>query len=181
MTHDEMKHNISKQPGRKFVLELTHRHLSYTRRMPGNAIENRAFFELTVRERNNGKTDRFGQDKPEHYRMDALMLVKPGWSSLNQGKTFSVGIELKGERGDLISDEKFTHYRGWTNFLFFGVAEELLGIAEEKAEPYQDIGVFNIETGAIIKFPKFQTVPADKENEVMKQILFNYDKEKWVK
>ena len=142
--------------------------------MPNIALAFRVFPEVTIRERNNGQTNQYGGAKPEHYRLDALLAIKPGRDALNQESVFTVGIELKGSIDDLRADRKFTHYRGWANLLFFGVPKELALAAEEKAEYFDDIGVIDIDNGYVRKYPCMCTPPVENERELLRQLVYNY-------
>ena len=142
--------------------------------MPNMARGFRVFPEVTVRERDNGQTNRLGGAKPDHYRFDAILAVKPGKDALNQESVFTVGIELKGSIDDLRADKKFTHYRGWTNLLFFAVPQNLVLAAEEKVEYFDDIGVIDIDDGYVRKYPCICKPSAENEIEILRQLVYNY-------
>lgn len=169
-----MKQRLAGAMGKDIVKCICHYYYPHTRKMPDYALISHMFSEVTIRERNDKQTNRFGGEKPDHYRFDAVLAVKPGRDAINQNSVFTVGIELKGTIEDLRADKKFTHYRGWTNLLFFAVPKALVAVAEEKVEFYDDIGVIDIENGFVCKYPRMCTVPLNTEVELLKQLLYNY-------
>lgn len=173
ITHKQMQQRLSGLVGRNIVNHLCYCYFPYTRKMPDIALAFRVFPEVTVRERNNGQTNRFGGAKPDSYRIDAVLAVKPGRDALNQESVFTVGIELKGSIDDLRADKKFTHYRGWCSLMFFAVPNDLILAAEEKVEFFEDIGVIDIDSGYIRKYPRMYIPLLEKQIELLKQLVFN--------
>lgn len=171
--HGEMKNALRSNTGRLIVRQLCHRYYPYTKKMPDIALAFRVFPEVTVRERENGRTNRFGGAKPDSYRIDAVLAVKPGRDALNQESVFTVGVELKGSIDDLRADKKFTHYRGWCSLMFFAVPNDLILAAEEKVEFFEDIGVIDIDSGYIRKYPRMCIPLLEKQIELLKQLVFN--------
>ena len=158
MAHENLKQQLVSDAGKKFVIGLTSRiyekKVVNIYRKIGNYdfINYRFFEEVTVREY-TGKKTRFGEDNPDHYRFDAVFFVEPGYSSLNQRHIYSIGVELKGEKYDLLNDDKMEHYLGYTDFFFIGVPVNLVSYALKRAEGNDYIGVFCVDDGKIWLLP----------------------------
>lgn len=182
LSHDQMRDLLAGQPGREFVLQATFQLYDWADRIPEDAIAYRIFRELTVRYY-NGEKNRFGDEKADDYRFDAVILVEPGYRALARRQIFSVGVELKGDANDLKRDNKIQMYMGWTDFFYIGVPDELSNAAIDKANDIMKkypstkdrIGVFGVESGQIYKWPaKRIDVPLENRIAVQQQIIYNY-------
>jgi hypothetical protein len=180
-THDEMRENLAKNPGKSFVVDFSQRVYSWASKLPDEAFEYKVFSELTIRYLRDGEKTRMGLDKYDHYRFDAVLMVKPGMRSVNQHQYFTVGIELKGTKEDLKRDDKIIKYLGWTDFMFLGGPEylqnELLAKAAEIDKQYPEytgeIGVMSTDTGLVNRLPKRQSVPDGHRIDMLNQIVYN--------
>ena len=184
--HEEMKRLLAEDPGKAFALGLTRQVYEWADRIPDDAIRYRVFEELTVRHETGEKTKR-GLEKQDHYRFDAVLFIQPGYRALNQNQCFTVGIELKGSKADLVADKKMRHYLGWTDLFFIGVPAELTEDAIRKAEEvslevFGDdpdcakamVGVFDIENGFIYKMPpRKQRVSLENRLKIQEQVIYN--------
>ena len=177
MAHENLKQQLVSDAGKKFVIGLTS-HIYENKvvniyRKTGNYdfINYRFFEEVTVREY-TGKKTRFGEDNPDHYRFDAVFFVEPGYNSLNQRHIYSIGVELKGEKYDLINDDKMEHYLGYTDFFFIGVPVNLVSYALKRAEGNDYIGVFCVDDGKIWLLPSRQEPSYKNQRDILAQILF---------
>ena len=177
MAHENLKQQLVSDAGKKFVIGLTS-HIYENKvvniyRKTGNYdfINYRFFEEVTVREY-TGKKTRFGEDNPDHYRFDAVFFVEPGYNSLNQRHIYSIGVELKGEKYDLINDDKMEHYLGYTDFFFIGVPVNLVSYALKRAEGNDYIGVFCVDDGKIWLLPSRQEPSYKNQRDLLTQILF---------
>ena len=177
MAHENLKQQLVSDAGKKFVIGLTSRiyekKVVNIYRKTGNYdfINYRFFEEVTVREY-TGKKTRFGEDNPDHYRFDAVFFVEPGYNSLNQRHIYSIGVELKGEKYDLINDDKMEHYLGYTDFFFIGVPVNLVSYALKRAEGNDYIGVFCVDDGKIWLLPSRQEPSYKNQRDLLTQILF---------
>lgn len=177
MAHENLKQQLVSDAGKKFVIGLTSRiyekKVVNIYRKIGNYdfINYRFFEEVTVREY-TGKKTRFGEDNPDHYRFDAVFFVEPGYSSLNQRHIYSIGVELKGEKYDLLNDDKMEHYLGYTDFFFIGVPVNLVSYALKRAEGNDYIGVFCVDDGKIWLLPSRQEPSYKNQRDLLTQILF---------
>ena len=177
MAHENLKPQLVSDAGKKFVIGLTSRiyenKVVNIYRKTGNYdfINYRFFEEVTVREY-TGKKTRFGEDNPDHYRFDAVFFVEPGYNSLNQRHIYSIGVELKGEKYDLINDDKMEHYLGYTDFFFIGVPVNLVSYALKRAEGNDYIGVFCVDDGKIWLLPSRQEPSYKNQRDLLTQILF---------
>ena len=177
MAHENLKQQLVSDAGKKFVIGLTSRiyekKVVNIYRKIGNYdfINYRFFEEVTVREY-TGKKTRFGEDNPDHYRFDAVFFVEPGYNSLNQRHIYSIGVELKGEKYDLINDDKMEHYLGYTDFFFIGVPVNLVSYALKRAEGNDYIGVFCVDDGKIWLLPSRQEPSYKNQRDLLTQILF---------
>ena len=177
MAHENLKQQLVSDAGKKFVIGLTS-HIYENKvvniyRKTGNYdfINYRFFEEVTVREY-TGKKTRFGEDNPDHYRFDAVFFVEPGYNSLNQRHIYSIGVELKGEKYDLLNDDKMEHYLGYTDFFFIGVPVNLVSYALKRAEGNDYIGVFCVDDGKIWLLPSRQEPSYKNQRDLLTQILF---------
>jgi len=75
-------------------------------------------------------------------------------------------------KSDLKGDLKFTDYLGYTDFFFFAVPSHLVDDAVIKAEDSVKIGVLNVDTQQIVKWPVRQDVVATNGFEIMREMLF---------
>ena len=177
MAHENLKQQLVSDAGKKLVIGLTSRiyekKVVNIYRKIGNYdfINYRFFEEVTVREY-TGKKTRFGEDNPDHYRFDAVFFVEPGYSSLNQRHIYSIGVELKGEKYDLLNDDKMEHYLGYTDFFFIGVPVNLVSYALKRAEGNDYIGVFCVDDGKIWLLPSRQEPSYKNQRDLLTQILF---------
>ena len=177
MAHENLKPQLVSDAGKKFVIGLTSRiyenKVVNIYRKTGNYdfINYRFFEEVTVREY-TGKKTRFGEDNPDHYRFDAVFFVEPGYNALNQRHIYSIGVELKGEKYDLLNDDKMEHYLGYTDFFFIGVPIDLVSDAINRAEGNDYIGVFCVDDGKIWLMPSRQEPSEKNQRDILAQIMF---------
>ena len=179
--HEELKKLLADKPGKAFALGVTRQVYEWADRIPDDTIRYRIFEELTVRYETGEKTRR-GLAKQEHYRFDAVLFVQPGYRALNQNQCFTIGIELKNSKADLMSDHKMDKYLGWTDLFFIGVPEELTEEAIRKAEEVSEevfgdktmVGVFDVENGLIYKMPsRKQSVSMENRLKIQEQVIYN--------
>ena len=179
--HEGLKKLLGEQPGKGFALDVTKQVYGWAGRIPEDAIRYRIFEELTVSYETGEKT-RLGLDRQEHYRFDAVFFIQPGYRALNQKQCFTVGIELKNTKADLMGDHKMGKYLGWTDLFFIGVPADLTGDAIEKADEVSQeffgnksmVGVFDIENGFIYKMPiRKQDVSVENRLKIQEQVIYN--------
>ena len=179
--HEELKQLLGEQPGKAFALDVTRLVYGWAERIPDDAIRYRFFEELTVRYETGEKTKR-GLDKQDHYRFDAVLFIQPGYRALNQNQCFTVGIELKNSKADLMGDHKMDKYLGWTDLFFIGVPADLTEDAIKKADEVSEevfgnksmVGVFDIENGIIYKIPaQKQDVSMENRLKIQEQVIYN--------
>lgn len=182
LSHNQMRELLAGEPGKKFVFDATYRLYDWANKLPEYAINYRVFRELTVRYY-NGEKNKWGDEKADDYRFDAVIMVEPGYRSLARRQTFSIGVELKGEVNDLKRDDKIHMYQGWTDFFYLGVPDELADAAMKKAksimiehpETKDRIGVFGVESGQIYMIPTSRIeVSPERRADVYQQIIYNY-------
>lgn len=130
----------------------------------------KVYKEVTVRLETEEKT-RFGEPKPQRRRFDAVLLVKPFYSAFGN-QLFSIGVEIKTSKLDLLKDAKFTDYLGFTNYMFFAVPEKLVQLTLQKCENFENIGVINIKNSVIVKMPTFQDVSVENSEALLRQIAY---------
>ena len=178
--HEGLKQLLRERPGKAFAHNVTRQVYGWADRIPEDAIRYRIFEELTVRYETGEKTKR-GLDKQDHYRFDAVLFILPGYRALNQKQCFTVGIELKNTKADLMGDHKMVKYLGWTDF-FIGVPADITGDAIEKADEVSQeffgnksmVGVFDIENGFIYKMPiRKQDVSLENRLKIQEEVIYN--------
>ena len=162
---------LSGNPGKAFIVDLTQRIYDWAERIPTDYYKYRFFTEVSIRIATGEKT-RLGLDRNKHYRFDAIFFVEPGMRALNQHQIYSVGMELKNSREDLMHDSKMENYLGYTDFFFIGVPEALAQDALKRAEGNAQIGVVDIDNGIIYKLPKRIEVTPIHRLEIYEQILY---------
>ena len=179
--HEELKKLLGERPGKAFTLDVTRQVYAWAERIPDDAIKYRIFEELTVRYETGEKTKR-GLDKQDHYRFDSVLFIQPGYRALNQNQCFTVGIELKNSKADLMGDHKMDKYLGWTDLFFIGVPAAITEDAIRKADEVSEIvfgnksmvGVFDIENGVIYKMPaRKQKVSTENRLKIQEQVIYN--------
>ncbi len=179
--HEGLKQQLREQPGKAFVHDVTRQVYGWADRIPEDAIRYRIFEELTVRYETGEKTKR-GLDKQDHYRFDAVLFILPGYRALNQKQCFTVGIELKNTKADLMGDHKMVKYLGWTDLFFIGVPADITEDAIKKADEVSQevfgnksmVGVFDVENGFIYKMPiRKQDVSLENRLKVQEQVIYN--------
>ena len=179
--HADLKKLLASKNMQAFVVDLCHYAYEWTEFIPVEGLEYKIFEEFRLRE-DTGEKTRKGLDKKLQLIPDALLFVKPGYRSLNQGQCFTVALEIKGEKGDLMSDDKLYKYLGWTDFLFIAVPADLADDAQNKVdqinadhpETVSKIGVVQLDTGTICRWPKRSKVTVEKQNLVLQNAIYNY-------
>ena len=177
MAHENLKQHLVGKPGKDFVTNLTlavYDFVSKIRRAYGSFdfIHYRIFEEVTVREY-TGQKNKWGDEKPEHYRFDCVFFVEPHQSAINQRQTYTVGVELKNSKGDLMGDAKIEHYLGYTDFFFIGVPSNLVVDAVGRAKTDDHIGVFDVETGRLCKMPARIHPTVERKYNLLEQIMYS--------
>ena len=177
MAHENLKQHLVGKPGKNFVTNLTlavYDFVSKIRRAYGgfDFIHYRIFEEVTVREY-TGQKNKWGDEKPEHYRFDGVFFVEPHQSAINQRQTYTVGVELKNSKGDLMGDAKIEHYLGYTDFFFIGVPSNLVADAVGRAKTDDHIGVFDVETGRLCKMPARIHPTVERKYNLLEQIMYS--------
>ena len=174
MAHDKLKELLSGDPGKLIVKSVTQSMYAWADKVPAEYYNFRVFHELTVRYETGEKT-RIGLKKFEHYRFDSVFFVEPGYRALDQRQCYTIGIELKQSKADLMGDKKMEKYLGWTDLFFIGVPADLTEEALVKAKEVNNeyIGVIDVENGLIIKNSKKMKVTDRNRMLVYEQVLFN--------
>ena len=171
VAHANLRPYLMGVQGKAFVINLTQLVYAWAEKISSEKYNYKTFFEVTVRE-DTGEKTRKHLDKKDHFRLDAVIFVEPGNASLNQGSCYTVGLELKNSKGDLLNDRKMEHYIGYTDFFFIGVPQNLTDEALERAGDNLHIGVVDIENGVIIKMPKHIDAPIVNRYALIEQIMF---------
>lgn len=174
MAHENLKVHLLSIPGQSFILSLTHQVYSWSNRVPDKYINYRMFEEVTIREEAT-KSTRLNLDNRPHYRFDCIFYVEPGYRSLNQRQVYTVGVELKNSKADLMADDKMDHYIGYTDFFFIGVPSELVNDAIQRARENADeqIGVFSVDDGKIHLMPRRIRPTVEHERDLLQQIMYS--------
>lgn len=174
MAHERLKGLLDGNPGKVIVKSVTRVLYAWADKVPAKYYNYRVFNELTVRYEKGEKT-RLGLKKLDHYRFDSVFFVEPGYRALDQRQCYTIGIELKESKADLLGDKKMEKYLGWTDLFFIGVPADLTEEAIEKAKEVNNeyIGVIDVENGLIIKNSKKMKVSDRNKMLVYEQVLFN--------
>lgn len=179
--HADLKKLLASKNMQAFVVDLCHYVYEWSEFIPAEGLEYKIFEEFRLRQ-NTGEKTRLGLDKKQQLIPDVVLFVKPGYRSLNQGQCFTVVLEIKGEKGDLMSDDKLYKYLGWTDFLFVAVPADLADDAQSKVdqinadhpETISKIGIVQLDTGTICRWPKRSEVTVEKQNLVLQNAVYNY-------
>lgn len=179
--HADLKKQLASKNMQAFVVDLCHYVYEWSEFIPAEGLEYKIFEEFRLRQ-DTGEKTRLGLDKKQQLIPDVVLFVKPGYRSLNQGQCFTVALEIKGEKGDLMSDDKLYKYLGWTDFLFVAVPADLADDAQSKVdqinadhpETISKIGIVQLDTGTICRWPKRSEVTVEKQNLVLQNAVYNY-------
>ena len=179
--HADLKKLLASKNMQAFVVDLCHYVYEWSEFIPAEGLEYKIFEEFRLRQ-NTGEKTRLGLDKKQQLIPEVVLFVKPGYRSLNQGQCFTVALEIKGEKGDLMSDDKLYKYLGWTDFLFVAVSADLADDAQSKVdqinadhpETISKIGIVQLDTGTICRWPKRSEVTVEKQNLVLQNAVYNY-------
>jgi DNA-binding transcriptional ArsR family regulator len=179
--HADLKKQLASKNMQAFVVDLCHYVYEWSEFIPAEGLEYKIFEEFRLRQ-DTGEKTRLGLDKKQQLIPDVVLFVKPGYRSLNQGQCFTVALEIKGEKGDLMSDDKLYKYLGWTDFLFVAVPADLADDAQSKVdqinadhpETISKIGIVQLDTGTICRWPKRSEVTIEKQNLVLQNAVYNY-------
>ena len=179
--HADLKKLLASKNMQAFVVDLCHYVYEWSEFIPAEGLEYKIFEEFRLRQ-DTGEKTRLGLDKKQQLIPDVVLFVKPDYRSLNQGQCFTVALEIKGEKGDLMSDDKLYKYLGWTDFLFVAVPADLADDAQSKVdqinadhpETISKIGIVQLDTGTICRWPKRSEVTVEKQNLVLQNAVYNY-------
>lgn len=179
--HAELKNLLKGNNIQSFVKDLCLHAYPWTERIPAQYLEYKIFEEFRLRESTGEKT-RIGLDKKLQIIPDVILFIKPGYRALNQGHCFTVALEIKEFKDDLMRDEKLWKYVGWTDFFFIAVPDDLTQYAFEKIvevnnehpETLSKIGVLGLETGELYSHPQRSEVSIEKQNLVLQNAVYNY-------
>lgn len=179
--HQELKKLLTSKQIQAFVADICHHAYPWSERVPIQYLEYKIFEEFRLRE-DSGETTRLGLDKKLQLIPDVVMFVKPGFRALNQQQCFTVALEIKQFKDDLMRDEKMWKYVGWTDFFFIAVPDDLVDYAFKKVvetnklhpETECKIGVLGLETGELYSRPKRSEVSIEKQNLVLQNAVYNY-------
>ncbi|WP_345375036.1 hypothetical protein [Algivirga pacifica] len=131
--------------------------------------------EVTVRIP-TGERTKFGKEKPQRRRFDLVGLVKPFYSAWGN-ELFTVGFEVKVSKSDLLQDEKYLDYLGYTDFFFFAVPTELVSETEQKISQTpiiqaDYIGIYDVNQAAFVRLAERQELSPDNTEKLFRQLLF---------
>ena len=179
--HAELKNLLKGKKIQAFVKDMCLHAYPWTERIPAQYLEYKIFEEFRLRESTSEKT-RLGLDKKLQVIPDVILFVKPGYRALNQGHCFTIALEIKEFKDDLMRDEKIWKYVGWTDFFFIAVPDDLTQYAFEKIvevnneypETQSKIGVLGLETGELYSHPQRSEVSIEKQNLVLQNAVYNY-------
>ena len=172
MAHENLKGYLINKPGKVFVADLTHRVYDWSVKISSEYYNYRIFEEVSIRE-DAIATTKLGLDYRPHYRFDCVFFIEPGYRALNQRQVYTVGVELKNSKQDLMGDDKMEHYLGYTDFFFIGVPSELVNDAIERAYGNDSIGVFSVDDGIIHFLPERMKPTIDKQRDLLEQIMYS--------
>ena len=174
MAHEELKKLLEGDPGKLIIKSVTQSLYAWADKVPAEYYNYRVFHELTVRY-DTGERTRLGLKKFDHYRFDSVFFVEPGYRALDQRQCYTIGIELKQSKADLMGDMKMAYYLGWTDLFYIGVPADLAEEAVQKAIEVNKeyIGVIDVENGLVIKNSKKMKLTDRNRMLVYEQVLFN--------
>ena len=179
--HAELKELFSDKNTQAFVKDLCLHAYPWTEKIPAQYLEYKIFEEFRLRQ-DTGEQTRLGLDKKLQLIPDVVIFVKPGFRALNQGHCFTVALEIKEFKDDLMYDDKLWKYIGWTDFFFIAVPDDLTefafkkisSIVNEHPEGCGKIGILGLETGSMYNCPKRSEVSVERQNLVLQNAVYNY-------
>lgn len=175
-THAELKALLKENQGRELVSKMTHERYDWSYNVPEKYYNYRILEEFTVRYDTDEKT-RIGTEKKKLYRLDAVLFVEPGNRALNNQQTFTIGLEIKGNKADLSADDKLEYYLDWCDYFFIAVdsrVEGLVELAKERASADPRIGVFDIHYGIVHKVPTPGNVSTERYIRMLENVCYHY-------
>ena len=104
MAHEELKALLEGDQGKLIVKSVTQSMYAWAWKVPAEYYNYRVFNELTVRYE-TGERTRLGLKKFDHFRFDSVFFVEPGYRALDQRQCYTIGIELKQSKSDLMGDK----------------------------------------------------------------------------
>lgn len=179
--HADLKNLLKGKKIQAFVKDMCLHAYPWTEKIPTQYLEYKIFEEFRLRQ-DTGEKTRLGLDKKLQVIPDVILFIKPGYRALNQGHCFTVALEIKEFKDDLMHDEKLWKYVGWTDFFFIAVRDDLTQYAFEKIVEVNNehpgtmskIGVLGLETGELYSHPQRSEVTIEKQNMVLQNAVYNY-------
>lgn len=179
--HQALKALLSGKNMQAFVKDICLHAYSWTEKIPADFLEYKIFEEFRLRESTGEKT-RLGLDRKLQLIPDVVIFVKPGYRALNQQHCFTVALEIKEFKDDLMNDEKLWKYVEWTDFFFIAVPDDLTEFAFKKIDAINKvhpecsgkIGILGLETGSMYNCPKRSGVSLERQNLVLQNAVYNY-------
>ena len=180
MAHENLKGHLYADAGKAFVSNLTRAVYRWASNVPDKFYNYRIFEELLVRYSTDERT-RLGLDNNQHRYFDTVFFIQPGFRSLNQHQCYTVGIELKNSKDDLMQDKKIESYLSWTDYFFIGVPSAIIEDTKKKIDTIYAqyphtvgyIGLMNVETGQIVILSKRQSLTFENRFLLQEQIIYN--------
>ena len=179
--HADLKNLLKGKKIQAFVKDMCLHAYSWTEKIPTQYLEYKIFEEFRLRQ-DTGEKTRIGLDKKLQVIPDVILFIKPGYRALNQGHCFTIALEIKEFKEDLMRDEKLWKYVGWTDFFFIAVPDDLtqytfekiVEVNNEHPETLSKIGVLGLETGELYSHPQRSEVSIEKQNLVLQNAVYNY-------
>lgn len=154
----------------QWVMALALQHCPFIKKMKTPPVS-QFFHEVTVRVPGEDR-DRFNRPKPQRRRMDIVSLIKPHYKAWGTD-LFSVGIEVKVTKSDLMGDNKWLEYLPYCDYFCFAVPADLLEDTKEKVADFPAVGILSANTGEWYKMPTLYDVAPRHSAEIYKQIAFS--------
>lgn len=117
--------------------------------------------------------NRVGGNHVKTYYIDMVYIISPGNSAVFREECFSLGIEIKTSVKDMYRNPlQINNYFGKTDYMFLCVPSHMIEEAMDYVESESRLGLFNLDTGEILKFPVRQEVNIEWKEKLLYRALF---------
>lgn len=169
--HEKLKENIHGELCEVFLTDVVLRQWANKQAFVQRDVLYYSFEEMPFSIRTMRK-DRIGRPIVNTRFIDVVFFVGSGKAAAYHGDYFTIGIEIKSNLMDLLSDNKMIHYVGKTDYCFLGVEDGLIEDALRKVENLNGFGVVSLTTGHIIRQAPRQFVDADVRQQFLLRAVF---------
>lgn len=117
--------------------------------------------------------NKLGGNNVKTRHIDFVYILCPGNYAIFRKECFSIGVEIKTSIRDMYRNPlQINNYFGKTDYMFLCVPSHMLEEAMNYVDSEDRLGLFDIETGEILKFPVKQDVGSEWKEKLLYRALF---------